>query len=97
MKRCGSGAARKRRTISASSALWIAKSRRLFSCRKLVEHVGRQHQRRRHGDPHAGKLLRHAALVQQMAHEGQAARLAAQRAAADPKKESVRRLETWRG
>src|ERR1035437_6017793 len=63
---------------------------------EVVEQVGGQHQRRRQGNANARKSARHAALVQQVPYEGQAARLTAQRTAADLKKEIVGRLKCRR-
>src|ERR1019366_7795740 len=60
---------------------------------EIVEQVGGQHQRRRHGNANAGKPAGHAALVQQVPDESQAARLAAQRATADLQEESICRLK----
>ena len=61
---------------------------------ELVEHVGRQNQRRRDGDAHAGKAPGDAPCSQEMADKRQAARLAAERSRADPQKARFRRFES---
>src|ERR1035438_1538806 len=63
---------------------------------EVVEQVRGQHQRRRHGNANAGEPVRHAALVQQVSYEGQAARFTAQRTAADLKEEIICRLKCRR-
>ena len=51
---------------------------------EAIEDVGAEHGRDRHRDLDAGKAAAQALLGQQPPHEGEAARLAAQRAAAHP-------------
>src|SRR5208337_3553090 len=56
---------------------------------EAVEDFGGQHQRRRHADANAGIAASNAALVQQVAYEGQASRLSAERTAADLEEEGL--------
>ena len=56
----------------------------LVAIEELVEHLGAQHDKRRHGDAHVGELLADPGVVEQHVHEREAAGLAAERAAADP-------------
>src|ERR1017187_6105861 len=72
------------------------KFQQVVFAQEIVEQVGGQHQRRRHGNANAGKPTDHAALVQQVPYEGQAARFAAQRTAADLQEESICRLKCCR-
>ena len=63
----------------------MAKSRRLFCVQEPVEHVGGEHGRRRNPDLHVGEPIPHVVLLEEQADERQAPRLAAERAAADPR------------
>ena len=63
---------------------------------KAVEDFRGQHQRRRHSDANTGEAAADSPLMQQVAYESQAARLSAQRTAANLEEEGARPAETWR-
>ena len=63
---------------------------------KAVKHIGGQYDRGRHGHSDARKHTRETMLLEQMPHEGQTARLTAQRSNTYPQKESIGRSQCRR-
>ena len=92
----GKGDARKRSTISLSLGQRMAKSCSSFSAMKRSNMSVASTTVRGTADAHSGKTPRHVLGMQQVPGEGQAARLAAQRAVADAQEEWVLPAETSR-